>query len=138
MNLDVLMGRVSELAQSGVSMVSELTQTGVAKAKEMTEIGKLKISNSNEEDAIRKAYTEIGRLYYAERGMAPESPYAALCEKVTASKEKIAYNSEKISDIKEANDIKDADLEDLIVEVPAEEPAPTPEEDPVPPEEPKE
>ncbi|MEG0755269.1 MAG: hypothetical protein RR450_02635, partial [Oscillospiraceae bacterium] len=88
MNLDVLMGRVSELAQSGVSMVSELTQTGVAKAKEMTEIGKLKISSSNEEEAIRKAYTEIGKLYYAERGMAPESPYAALCEKVTASKEK--------------------------------------------------
>ncbi|MEG0597266.1 MAG: serine proteinase [Oscillospiraceae bacterium] len=138
MNLDVLMGRVSELAQSGVSMVSELTQTGVAKAKEMTEIGKLKISSSNEEEAIRKAYTEIGKLYYAERGMAPESPYAALCEKVTASKEKIAYNSEKISDIKEANDIKDDDLEDLIVEVPAEEPTPAPEEDAVPPEEPKE
>ena len=79
---------------------------------------------ATEEDSIRKAYIEIGKLYYAERGMAPEAPYAALCEKITASKEKIAYNKQKIADIKAAGNLSDEEVpvEDIAVEeVPAEE-----------------
>lgn len=103
MALEDIMGRVSDLAQAGA-----------AKAREIAEIAKLKVNNAAEQDAIRKAYLELGKLYYAERGAAPEAPYAALCDKVTASKEKIAYNKQKIADIKAANNIKDEDLpEDL-------------------------
>ena len=93
----------------------------------MAEIAKLKASNLAEEDAIKKAYIELGKLYYAERGAAPEAAYAALCEQITASKAKIDYNNERISDIKAAGNLSDEDVQDVAcecdAEVPAEEPA---------------
>lgn len=107
-----------------MSRITDLAQSGAAKAREVTEIGKLKVNNAAEEDTIRKAYIEIGKLYYAERAMAPEAPYAALCGKITACKEKIEYNNQKIADIKAAGNIKDEDLADIEAEaVQTEEPA---------------
>ena len=64
---------------------TDLAQAGVAQSKRLAEIAKLKTANLGEEDTIKKAYIELGKLYYAERGMAPDASYAALCEKVTAS-----------------------------------------------------
>lgn len=96
-----------------MSRITDLAQSGAAKAREVAEIGKLKVSNAAEEDSIRKAYVEIGKLYYAERAMAPEAPYAALCEKITAAKEKIEYNNQKIADIKAANNIEDEEAVDV-------------------------
>jgi len=97
--------------------VSDLAQAGAAKAKEIAEITKLKVSNATEEDAIRKAYIEIGKLYYAERAMAPDAPYAALCEKITASKEKIEANKQKIADIKAAGNIQDEEIPETEPEI---------------------
>ena len=45
--------------------VTDLAQSGVAKSKQLAEIAKLKTSNMGEEDTIKKAYLELGRLYYA-------------------------------------------------------------------------
>lgn len=81
-------------------MALDLAQAGVAKAKELTDIAKLNIANTAEEEAIKKAYVELGKLYYAERGMAPEGAYATLCEKITAAKTRIDENKSKISDIR--------------------------------------
>lgn len=92
--------------------VSELAQAGAAKAKEITEITKLKVNNAAEEDTIRKAYIAIGKLYYEEKGAAPDAPYAALCAKITASKEKIEANKRRIADIKAAGNIRDEDIPD--------------------------
>ena len=88
----------------------DLAQAGAAKAKELTDIAKLNIANSSEEDAIRKAYIDLGKLYYAERGMAPEGAYVTLCEKITVSKQKIEENKTKISDMKAAGNIDDDDI----------------------------
>ena len=112
------------LAQSGVTKAKELTDTGIAKAKELasagaakarelSEIGKLKLQNSTEQEAIRKAYFNLGKLYYAERGSAPEEAYAELCQGITDSLARISYNNERIADIKAAGRTKDeADVED--------------------------
>lgn len=107
------------------SKAAELTQVGVAKSKQLAEIAKLNLANSGEEDAIRKAYIEIGKLYYAERGMAPEAAYSALCEKITTAKINIEENKARIAELKEEGSIKDSDVESVVVEteVPAEEPA---------------
>ena len=85
--------------------VSDLAQAGAAKAREIAEIMKLKVNNAAEEDTIRKAYIDLGKLYYAERGMAPEGAYAALCEKITASKQKIEENTAKIAEMRAAGNI---------------------------------
>ena len=68
------------------SKATDLAQAGVAQSKRLAEIARLKTANLGEEDTIKKAYLEIGKLYYAERGFAPEGAYAAACEKITAAK----------------------------------------------------
>ncbi len=97
-NLDSLKDRAMDLAQ-----------TGVAKSKQLAEIAKLKTANLGEEDAIKKAYIEIGKLYYAERGMAPEAAYEALCQKITAAKVNIEENKSRIEEIKADGNIVDAE-----------------------------
>ena len=99
------------LAQSGVTKAKELADTGAAKAKELTEIGKLKVQNSSEQEAIRKAYSELGKLYYAERGSAPEAAYADLCQRITDALARISYNNERIADIKAAGQMSDEEVD---------------------------
>lgn len=107
----------------------DLAQTGVSKSKQLGEIAKLNLANVGEEDAIKKAYIEIGKLYYAERGMAPEAAYAALCEKITAAKVNIEENRNRIEELKSEGGIVDADAIPVpTVETPAEAPeTPVPE-----------
>ena len=97
-------------AQSGVTRARELTDTGVAKAKEVAEVGKLKVQNSTEQEAIRKAYSELGKLYYAERGSAPEAAYADLCQNITDALARISYNNERIADIKAAGHLSEEEV----------------------------
>ena len=88
----------------------DLAQAGVAKSKQLGEIAKLYVSNVGEEDTIKKAYIEIGKLYYAERGMAPEAAYAALCAKITDAKKNIEDNKSRIEELKREGDITDDDV----------------------------
>ena len=92
------------------------SMTFMAKAKQLTEIGKLKMQSSSERDSIRRAYLELGKLYYAERGSAPEPGYADLCQKVTNAMAKIEYNNERIADIKAAGHLTDEEVEDASYE----------------------
>ena len=82
----------------------DLAQAGVAQSKRLAEIAKLKMANMSEEDAIKKAYLEIGRLYYAEKGAAPEGAYAAACQRITAAKAAIEVNKERIGELKQPGD----------------------------------
>ena len=111
-DFDRLKERAGELAQAGVAKAKELTDAGVAKAKQLTEIGKLKMQNTSQRDAVRKAYLELGKLYYAERGSAPEPGYADLCQKITDANAKIAYNEQRIADIKAAGELSDEEVEE--------------------------
>ncbi len=101
----------------------DLAQAGVAKSKQLAEIGRLNVNNAGEEAAIKKAYTEIGKLYYAERGMAPEAAYVALCEKITAAKINIEENKARIAELKEESGASEEEVSSVEAEVPPEEPA---------------
>lgn len=87
----------------------ELTNAGVSKAKELTEVGKLKVQNVSEQDDIRKAYMEIGKLYYARHKDAPEEEYAELFKKVADAQAKIDYNNERMADMKAAGNLTGED-----------------------------
>lgn len=113
--------RVKELTETGIAKAKELADTGATKAKEISEIGKLKVSNSTEQESIRKAYSELGKLYYAERGSAPEAPYADACQRITDAMARISYNNERIADIKAAGQITDEEVEAVEAEMTAEE-----------------
>lgn len=88
---------------------ADLAQAGVAQSKRLAEIAKLKMSNMAEEDTIKKAYMEIGKLYYAEQGAAPDGAYAAACEKITAARAAIETNKERIAELKQPGDPVDDD-----------------------------
>lgn len=88
-----------------------LAQTGANKSKQVAEIAKLNFANLSEESNMKKVYLEIGKLYYAERGMAPEAAYAALCEKITASKVNVEENKNRIEELKKEGGITDAEVE---------------------------
>lgn len=83
---------------------TDLAQAGVAQSKRLAEIAKLKTANMGEEDTIKKAYIEIGKLYYAENSAAPGAAYAAACEKITAAKAAIEANNDRIAELKEGDD----------------------------------
>lgn len=99
----------------------DLGRAGVAKSRQLAEIAKLNLANTAEEDTIKKAYIEIGKLYYAERGMAPEAAYTALCEKITASRVTIEENKTRIAELKEEGDLKEDDIPVVDTTVPPEE-----------------
>lgn len=101
--------------------VTDFAQAGVAKSKQMAEIAKLKAANMGEQDTIKKAYLEIGKLYYAEKGTTPEGGYAAACEKITTAKANIAANNAKIEELKDGDDEVAAAAADAVVveEIPA-------------------
>ena len=83
---------------------TDLAQAGVAQSKRLAEIAKLKTANMGEEDTIKKAYIELGKLYYAEKGAAPEAAYAASCENITAATAAIEANNDRIAELKSSAD----------------------------------
>lgn len=112
---------------------TDLAQAGVAQSKRLAEIAKLKTANMAEEDAIKKAYVEIGKLYYAEKGATPDGAFAAACERITASKAVIETNNERIAELKQPGDPEPeaaVEVETEAVEIEA-----APEETPAQPEE---
>ena len=89
---------------------ADLGRAGVAKSRQMMEITKLSLNTAGEEDALRKAYLEIGKLYYAERGSAPEPAYAALCQRITDAKINIEENKARIAQLKQEGKLSEEDV----------------------------
>lgn len=79
---DNLTEMATDLAQSVAATSKRLAEAGVATSKRVAEIAKLSASNLAEEGGIKKAYVELGKLYYAEHGATPDAGYAAACEKI--------------------------------------------------------
>ena len=91
---------------------TDLVQSGVAKSMQLAEIAKLKTANMGDEDPIKKAYIELGKLYYAENGAVAGGAYAAACERITAAKAAIETNNDRITQLKAtAGEPEDASVE---------------------------
>jgi len=90
---------------------TDLAQTGAAESKRLAEIAKLKSANMAEEGAIKKAYAEIGKLYYEMMGAAPGEEFAAACEKITAAKAAIEANNDRIAELKVKEEPAEAEVE---------------------------
>lgn len=121
----------------------DLAQAGVAQSKRLAEIAKLKTANLGEEDTIKKAYIELGKLYYAEKGAAPDGAYVAACERIDAARAAIETNNDRIAELKTAGDaviVDDGPIVDGPAVQPAEEAtqADFAEEEPAAPEQPEE
>ncbi len=103
--LDDLRGKATEMMQSGVA------------------IAKLKTDNMAEEDAMRRAYLAIGKMYFELYGDAPDAAFSVDCDRIRACQLRIAENNLRLAQIKD--DITDPPAaSDPPVEKTAPEPAP--------------
>ena len=80
---------------------TDLAQASVAQSKRLAEIAKLKTANMGEEDTIKKAYIELGKLYFEQFSDTAEPPFAAPCDRIRAARVRIAANDLRIAELKE-------------------------------------
>lgn len=88
------------------NMAADAAQTAARKAKELTVIAKANLAIRAEQDKQRKAYTELGKLYYRDyvtEEEPDEAEYMPLCDKISASLQAVAAQKEIIEAAKAAN-----------------------------------
>lgn len=113
-NMEYLKSKVMDLRQTG----ADLAQTGAGRARTLSNIAKLKAANLGEQETLRKAYAELGRLYFEKYGISPEPEFLSACATIDEALAKIAINDAKIREL--SSEAGDAVTEE---EAAAEEPA---------------
>lgn len=80
--------------------ISQAGQSAVQKTKEMADVAKLNSAIADEERRIDSNYLEIGKLYVARYGEAPEAGFDSMIAAINESQEKIKGYQQQIKDIK--------------------------------------
>ncbi len=94
---------------------AEAAQTAVRKTKQLAEIAKANVTIYSEEDKIKKAQQELGKLYYRDYVVGEdldEAEYLPLCQQIDQSKQAIADLRDYIEEIKKQH--VDMDTDDLV------------------------
>ena len=84
----------SENFEAAKNLAMEAAQTAAAKAKELAAVAKANISIYAEEDKVKKAEIELGKLYYRDYAVGEEldsAEYLPWCQKIDESKKAIDY-----------------------------------------------
>ena len=100
-------------------IASEAAQTAAKKTKKLAEIAKANLSVYSEEDKIKKAYTELGKLYYRDYVVGEEldeAEYLPWCQKIDESKQSIADLRDYIEILKTERVVYDEAAEDIAEE----------------------
>lgn len=107
-----LAGKVKDVAES--STVRGLYEHGAERAKSYGAIAKLSLEISGDTEELKRAYTEIGKLYFEENRANPDGFYQALFANVEEINARIHANEDAINEIKaqiEAENAADIDVE---------------------------
>ena len=100
--------RFSENFEAAKNIAVEAAQTAAAKAKELAAVAKANISIYAEEDKVKKAEIELGKLYYRDYAVGEEldtAEYLPWCQKIDESKKLIAELKDYIDDVKAADEV---------------------------------
>lgn len=95
-------------------MAVEAAQTAAAKAKELAAVAKANISIYAEEDKVKKAEIELGKLYYRDYAVGEEpdtAEYLPWCQKIDESKKTIAELKDFIASLREDGEPAEAETE---------------------------
>lgn len=98
----------------------EAAQVAARKSKKLAEIAKANISIYTEEDKIKKAENELGKLYYRDYAVGEEldvAEYLPWCQKIDEAKQTIADLRDYVEELK----AEQIDMECAGEEVPLEE-----------------
>ena len=113
------MATFNEYFETIKDMAVEGAQTAVKKTKQMASIAKANLAIRTEEDKIKKAQIELGKLYYKDYivGEDPDpAEYNPWCEKISESKIAIEDLKIAIEDLRNAGNDSDDD-DDFVVEI---------------------
>jgi len=102
---------------------TEAAQAAAKKTKKLAEIAKANVSIYSEEDKIKKAEIELGKLYYRDYVVGEEmdaAEYLPWCQKIDEAKQTIADLRDYIDELKaeqvEMNFEEDGIVEDAVTE----------------------
>ena len=113
---------------------AEAAQVAARKTKKMAEIAKANVSIYAEEDKIKKAEAELGKLYYRDYAVGEEmdtAEYLPWCQKIDEAKQTIADLQDYIEELKAeqvemevevVEDITEEDFVEAVEEAVEEEP----------------
>ena len=108
---------------------TDAARAAAKKTKQLAEIAKVNISIYSQEDKIKKAYAELGKLYYRDYVVGEErdeAEYLPLCRKIDEAKQTIADMQDYIDEIKTGRvdlDVDDVVEEGVVSETVSEDPA---------------
>ena len=108
----------SENFEAAKNLAMEAAQTAAAKAKELAAVAKANISIYAEEDKVKKAEIELGKLYYRDYAVGEEldsAEYLPWCQKIDESKKTIADLKDYIASLRteeEPAETEDAPTDD--------------------------
>ena len=97
---------LSENFESVKNFAMGAAQTATQKAKVLAAVAKANVSIYAEEDKIRKAEAQLGKLYYRDYAVGEEmdtAEYLPWCQKIDESKKLIAELKDYIDDVKAAD-----------------------------------
>ena len=103
-NFEKFKKKAEAAADSLADKTVEIAKKAADKTKSAAKIAKLNTDIAVEENAIKKNFTEIGRIYYAMSKDAPDDSVAALVMQVTAAMERIELLKDEIEKIKDDGD----------------------------------
>ena len=103
---------------------AEAAQAAAKKTKKMAEIAKANVSIYAEEDKIKKAEAELGKLYYRDYAVGEEmdsAEYLPWCQKIDEAKQTIADLRDYIEELKAEQVEMEVEDDDVEVEIVTEE-----------------
>ena len=98
----------SENLENARNFAVSAAQTAAQKAKVLAAIAKANVTIYAEEDKIKKAELQLGKLYYRDYAVGEEmdsAEYLPWCEKISESKKLIAELKDYIDDVKAADEV---------------------------------
>lgn len=100
---------------------SDLAQSSVAISYQTAEMAKLRLAIVSEEEAIKKAYQEMGKLYYQQHGESPEAAYTPACKRVTEARETIKAHEKRVQELRNPDILSEENIPEDVVDLPTEE-----------------
>ncbi len=99
-----------EFAGKAADATKDFAEKAADKAKAGTRIAKLNIEIAQQKENMKKAYLEMGKLYYDTHKDNPDELFNVLCEEIAAAEKAVAEREAEIEDLKNGGE-PDVDVE---------------------------
>lgn len=106
-DMNDLKAKVMNTIGTVADMTKDVASKTASSAKTMARIAKLSVEINGERDTIKKAYTEIGKLYYEAHKNDPEGFFTQLCDEISVAAANISEKEAEIETLKTSSNSDD-------------------------------